>query len=232
MDFKRLKRTILPLAFVAFMLFLTYWCNQWYAEAHGIVGVDYSFVFLSFNEAVPFLAWTIWPYVIAYPFWILTFVYLGYRNKANMYKILIFIIVTFTVCGLTYFFFQSDVQAWRETSGLFGRDDLNFSESLMMLIYNAAGPRNANPSMHCLMSWLCILGARLDKTMPKPAKITIWIIGIAICLSTQTLKQHYIIDLITGVALAEAAYWIFRNSRRAGQLEHFFTGINQKLHLE
>jgi len=232
MDMKRLTRAALPFAVLAALLFLTYWGNQWYAETFGNPGVDYSYIFLGFNEQVPFLAWTVWPYVIAYPFWIIAFFYIGYRDKTNMYRILLIVLVTFTICGVWYFFFQSDVQAWRETSGLFVRDDLNLSESLTMWIYAAAGPRNANPSMHCLMSWLAILGARMDRKMPKAAKIAIWVIAIAICVSTQTLKQHYVIDLITGIALPEAAYWLLRNARAVGRLEYHFTKANLLLRLE
>jgi membrane-associated phospholipid phosphatase len=232
MDYRRITRTLVPFLIVALSLFLTYWVNQWYAETYGNPGVDYSYVFQGFNDAVPFLSWTVWPYVIAYPFWILSFLYIGYRDKTNMYRILLLILITFTVCGLWYFFFQSDVQAWRETSGLFGRTDLNLSERLTLWIYAAAGPRNALPSMHCLMCWLTVLGARMDKKMPKAAKIAIWTLAIAICVSTQTLKQHYIIDLIVGIALPEAAYWLFRNAKAVLALERFFTGVNVRLRLE
>jgi membrane-associated phospholipid phosphatase len=234
MEFKRFTRAALPFAVLTFLLFVTYWGNQWYAETYGNPGVDYSYIFIGFNEAVPFWAWTIWPYVIAYPFWIFSFFYIGFRDKTNMYKILLIVIVTFTICGLWYFFFQSDVQAWRETSGLFARDfdSLNLAEKMTMWIYAAAGPRNANPSMHCLMSWLCILGARLDKKMPKAAKIAIWVIAVAICVSTQTLKQHYVIDLITGIALPEAAFWLLRGSKVVAKLESWFTHVNKKLQLE
>lgn len=234
MDWKKITRVILPFAMLMFMQVMSYWGNQWYAETFGNPGKDLSVIFLSFNESVPFLPWTIWPYIIAYPFWVLGFIYIGYRDKTNMYKILLIVIVTFTICGFWYLFFQTDVQAWRETSGLFARDPATFttSESITFWIYSSAGPRNANPSMHCLMSWLCVLGARLDKKMPKGIRIMAWIFAIAVCISTQTLKQHYIIDMITGVALAEAAYWVLKDSKAVNWLEVRFTKLNQKLHLE
>lgn len=232
MNTKRITYQIIPFLVVLAMLIITYWFNQWYFEANDLLGTDYSFIFLKFNQAVPFLSWTIYPYILAYPFWALSFFYIGYRSKKNMYTILALVLITFTIAGLTYFFFQTDVQAWRETSGLFERSDLNFTESIVFWIYNSAGARNANPSMHCMMSWLAILGARMDKTMPKPAKILIWFLGVAICISTQTLKQHYIIDLITGLALVEGFYWIVRGSKFVSSLQNFFTKINQKLKIE
>jgi len=232
MSAKKLLPTFLPFAFVVFMLILTYWGNQWYSEANGIVGEDYSTIFYHFNQWVPFLDWTVYPYIIAYPFWGLSFFYIGYRNRHNMYVIVSLVAITFTIAGLSYFFFQSDVQAWRETSGLFERTDLNFTESIVFWIYNAAGPRNANPSMHVIMSWLAILGARMDKKMPLFSKIIIWVLGVAICISTQTLKQHYIIDLVTGLILVEGFYWIIRKSKMVSWVENLFTRWNKKLKLE
>lgn len=239
MDKRRFTYAILPFILVALLLFITYFGNQWYAEAMDVIGVDYSYVFLEFNQSVPFWDWTIYPYIIAYPFWTYAFFAIAYYSKENMYKMLAVIVVTFIVCGLWYFFFQSDVEAWRLTSGLFidnnyltPRTDLNFTESIVMLIYRSAGPRNALPSMHTLMSWIAILGARLDKKMPLVHKIIIWVLSLAIIISTQTLKQHYVIDLIVAIALAEGAFWIFRNSRFAKWLEVKFSRLNKKYNLD
>ena len=82
------------------------------------------------------------------------------------------------------------------------------------------------------MSWLAILGARMDKKMPKAAKATIWVLALAIIVSTQTLKQHYLIDLIAGVALPEAAFWILRGTKAVGVVERLFTRANVRLRLE
>ncbi len=239
MNYKRLTYTIFPLLLTILLLMVTYFGPQFYSEVNGIVGVDYSYIFLKFNEAVPFWSWTIYPYVIAYPFWAYALIITGYYNKQSLYKMLGMIIVTFIICGAWYILFQSDVEAWRVTSGLFlnndyltPRTDLNFSESLTMWIYMSAGPRNALPSMHVLISWLAILGVRLSKNMHIGHKITIWILSIAIIISTQTLKQHYIIDLIVGIALAEAAYWLLRNSKFVKWLEKIFTNLNQKLNID
>lgn len=232
MTTSRLKYLIIPFAVVAFMQLLSYWGNQWYAEANNIIGADYSIIFLRFNQWVPFIPASVYVYVIAFPFWIGSFFYIGIRSKKIMYTLLTLILITFTIAGLTYLFFQTDVQGWRETSGLFTQTDLNFTEKFVMWIYGSAGARNANPSMHCIMSWLAIIGARMDKKMPAFPKILIWVLGVSICLSTQTLKQHYIIDLITGVALVEGFYWIVKGSKLVDKIQGFFTRINVKLKLE
>jgi len=58
--------------------------------------------------------------------------------------------------------------------------------------------------------------------------------SLSIIIATQTLKQHYIIDLIVGIALTEVTYWILKDSKLVKWLETFFLRINQqtKLNLE
>jgi len=239
MNKRRLTYAIFPFLLVCILLAITYFGNQWYAELNGTVGIDYSYIFLKFNEAVPFWDWTIYPYIIAYPFWAYAFFAIAYYNKENTYKLLAMIGVTFLICGIWYFFWQSDVEDWRLTSGLFlnndyltPRTDLNFTENIVMWIYQAAAPRNALPSMHTLMCWLAIFGVRMNKNMHISHKIVIWTLSLAIIISTQTLKQHYIIDLIVAIVLAEAAYWTLKNSRFAKWLEKIFTRLNLRLNLD
>ncbi len=239
MNFKRITFAIFPFFLVFILLVVTYFGNQLYADLNGSVGIDYSYIFLKFNEAVPFWDWTVYPYILAYPFWTYAFFAIAYYHKENIYKLLAMIIVTFLVCGIWYFFWQSDVEAWRLTSGLFlnndyltPRTDLNFTESIVMWIYQAAGPRNALPSMHTLMSWMAIIGLRMNKNVHLGHKIIIWVLALSIIISTQTLKQHYIIDLIAAIGLAEAAYWSLRNSKFAKWLEKVFTKLNHKLKLD
>ncbi len=213
------------------MLIITYFGNQWYWENLGKAGIDYSHIFWDFNKAVPFWDWTIYPYILAYVFWGATFFYVSFRSRKNMNILLTVLIVNFIICGLWYFFFQSDVQAWRETSGLFTLTNPDFTQRLVLWVYNHAGPRNALPSMHVLMSWVCILGIRLDRGMPRYSKVIIYFMASAIIISTQTLKQHYIIDLIVAIALAEGTYWIFRKNKFTDLVGKFFFNINEKFHL-
>lgn len=239
MNWKRVTRVILPFIFILVLLFITYFGNQFLAEATGNIGEDYSFIFLKFNQMVPFLSWSIYPYILAYPAWGLGMFIIGYYSQKNLYNILAVAVVTFLICGIWWLLFQSDVESWRVTSGLFldgnyltPRTDLNFTESIVMKIYMSAGPRNALPSMHTLISWICIIGIRMDKKIPKIHIIWVWVLNIAIIISTQTTKQHYIIDLIASVAIAEAAYWLLRNSKFALWLETIFTSWNKKLNID
>jgi hypothetical protein len=231
---QRIAYVVFPFLSMVLALFICYWLNQKYAEANGIVGVDYSFVFRSFNDAVPFWSWTVYPYVMAFVFWPFAFFYIGYRSKEGLYKILLVGLVTFAIFGIWYFFFQSDVQAWRETSGLFDptRTDFTFTERFMKLIYDSAGPRNALPSTHCLMCWIAICGVRMDKKMPIPAKIGIWTMSLIIMFATQTTKQHYIIDLIVAVVICEIVFQIVQHTNSWMKLRDAYSKLNRRLGMD
>jgi len=236
MNRKRITYAIFPFIFIALLQLITYFGNQFYSELNGIIGVDYSWIFEKFNNWVPFLDWTIYPYIIAYPVWIGTIFLVSYYSKKNLYNVLGLATITFLICGIWYFFWQTDVEAWRVTSGLFlnnnyltPRTDLNFTESIVMWIYQSAGPRNALPSMHTLISWICIIGVRADKKIPFWPRVISYVINVAIVISTQTTKQHYIIDLIVSIALAEGFYLIIKDSKFAKWLNKVFSSLNNKL---
>ena len=239
MNWKRIRYVIIPLLFMLLLLFITYFGNQLYADIFGNPGVDYSYIFLKFNQIVPFLDWSIYPYVLAYPVWFIGVFVIGYYSKKNLYNIMAVVTVTFIICGVWWLLFQSDVESWRVTSGLFldgnyltPRTDLNFTESIVMWIYMSAGPRNALPSMHTLISWICIIGVRMDKRIPKGLVIFTWIMNLAIIIATQTTKQHYIIDALVALTLAELTYWLVRDSKLAKWLEKLFNRLTSKCKLE
>ena len=239
MNRRRITYAIIPFLILLLWQFITYFGNQIYAEMAGSIGTDYSYIFRDFNDLVPFLDWSIYPYIIAYPVWALSIFLIAYYSKKNMYNIVGLALITFFICGLWWFFFQSDVEVWRVTSGLFlngnyltPRTDLNFTESIVMWIYKSAGPRNALPSMHTLISWLCIIGVRRDKSIPKGLVIFSWIMNLAIIISTQTTKQHYIIDAIAAVIIAEVTYWIIRDSKFTKWLNRTISKWNKHFNLD
>lgn len=239
MSKNKINYAIIPFSIVFTLVIIAYFGNQWFASTFGNPGVDYSYVFYQFNNFVPFVDWTIYPYILAYPFWIFSFFYVAYHSKSALYNATAMLIVSLIICGLWYFFFQSDVESWRLTSGLFQNDnyltprtDLDFTQKLVLLIYRSAGPRNAIPSMHTLMSWLSIISLRMIKKTPLLPKVFIWVLGISIIIATQTLKQHYIIDVIIGLGLAEGTFWLFKDSRFSLWLSSYFSKINQKYDLD
>lgn len=75
-------------------------------------------------------------------------------------------------------------------------------------------PANCCPSLH--VSGVLLTGFLfIDEQRKWLAPFMIW--GVAIAISTLTTKQHYLIDVLAGFAMAALFYWIFhRRFRYAG----------------
>ena len=83
---------------------------------------------------------------------------------------------------------------------------------LVHLIYVSDPPVNLFPSIHCLTSLFCFIAVRKNNAVPKAYKVITFIIAVLVFISTLTTKQHVIVDVVGGVALAEFSYWFVRIS--------------------
>jgi len=81
-------------------------------------------------------------------------------------------------------------------------------DDLVRFVYWFDSPTNLFPSIHCLMNWMCYLGVRDAPNAPRGAKTGLLIFAFAVFLSTLTMKQHFIVDVFAGVAVAELCYRI------------------------
>jgi len=77
---------------------------------------------------------------------------------------------------------------------------------LLCITYEGDGPTNLFPSLHCFSGWLCYIGVRNNKNIPKWYQIVSCILALVVCASTLTVKQHVIVDVPSGILLAELCY--------------------------
>ena len=75
-------------------------------------------------------------------------------------------------------------------------------------------PSNLFPSIHCYVSWLSWRGVSKSENIPKWYQHFSLIFAILIIISTQVLKQHYLVDAIAGVALVELAWRFYSKGNR------------------
>ncbi len=82
-----------------------------------------------------------------------------------------------------------------------------FTKWLTRFIYGADAPNNLFPSIHCLESWVVYRSAKyLKKKPPFWYKPVMFVMSVAVFLSTVLLKQHVVADIPAGVAAAEVGY--------------------------
>jgi membrane-associated phospholipid phosphatase len=72
------------------------------------------------------------------------------------------------------------------------------------------------------------VGVRRDPSMKKFDKFILTLLAIMIIIATQTLKQHYIIDVIAGLIITEGFFWIILKSKLHIKVGKIFTKLNYK----
>ena len=164
------------------------------------------------DEYIPVLSWTVFIYWgIAVPFWIINHCLCAYHDKYDSRRFIISHYIGHAVCFLVFVLFPTTMQRPEiVVSTVFDR--------LLVLAYQNDSPDNLLPSIHCFSSWLCWLGTRQNPKIPVCYQFISLLIAIAICLSTLTVKQHVIVDVVAGIMLAELSYYI---AGRCGRIRLF-----------
>ena len=100
----------------------------------------------------------------------------------------------------------------RVAEGLYAvPENPTFFDKLRLFWYSLDGSAmayNLLPSFHCINSTLCYLGVAGRKEIPVWFRAYSLVITVVIYASTVYVKQHYFLDIVTGVALAAAAYFL------------------------
>lgn len=160
---------------------------------------------LDIDRNVPLVTEWIFVYLgYCYVFWLFSYCYVAKVHRDNPDQVFRFVtadVMSRLIC-LLFFIFLPTTNVRPEITGTSVSDDLT------RFLYTIDKPTNLFPSIHCLVSWLCFIGIRRVKSVPLWVKIISVVSAIAIMISTQFLKQHYIVDVASGVALAELCYWI------------------------
>lgn len=85
-------------------------------------------------------------------------------------------------------------------------------DRLTALVYLVDEPNNLLPSVHCLMSWLCIRGAFRFKTVPNWYKPVTVIFSVLVFFSLIMVRQHVWIDVPTAILAAEIGIFLARKT--------------------
>ena len=193
---KKLTKTdILLLIGAPVMNFLVYFCGRMIAQ--GMVHYDLT---TSLDEMIPLVTWTVLIYwIFAYPLWIANYCLGVYYKKSSRYRFILSHYLGEIVCFLVFILFPT-IMMRPEITGT------SFFDRLLALTYQFDSPDNLIPSIHCFVSWLCWIAVRKNPHIPRWYQILSFVTAAAICISTLTVKQHVIADVVAGILLAELSY--------------------------
>ncbi len=168
------------------------------------------------DDLIPFNEWFIFPYCSW--FFLLAGVtgLLWWFDTRSYDKLCLMMFSGMTFCLILYMILPNGVDL-RPTAEQVGRD--NFAMDIMQLIWKADASNNVCPSIHCQSSGCMALAFAKSKLAQGHPWLKVLAFGWAglICVSTVFTKQHSVIDVACGLALAAAWYWPLYGRRKARQ---------------
>ena len=203
-SFPRLTRTAAIQLIVALL-----WHELVYLGARWITGdwVHYDLT-TALDRKIPLVPWTIVIYFGCYLFWAVNYYLCAAQEAQERNRFFLADLLAKGICFVIFLVFPTtNVRPEIVGNGIF--------DHLMRFLYSVDAADNLFPSMHCLTSWLCWIGVRKRKDISRLYRRVSLEIAILVCISTLTTYQHVVADVIAGVLIAEASYWIAgRNGMR------------------
>jgi len=196
---------------------IIYWGIQFFMKN----AFHYDFT-SSFDRNVPFMKEWVVIYLVCYIFWLGNYIVITHEGKERWFRFVTADIVAKLICGV-FFIFLPTTNIRPEVLGT------DIFSDLMRFVYNSDPPINLFPSMHCLISWFCYLGLRNSKTVSTPYKWFSFIFAVLVFASTQFTKQHYWIDILGGLVIAEIGFYYANHSNLYQHFQKFFERLNQLL---
>jgi membrane-associated phospholipid phosphatase len=165
------------------------------------------------DRAIPLLPWTTWFYE---PFYLGVFVIgtVAFSSRRIYNRALCCVLVNMLVAALGHFFIRAEYP--RPVLHLPYPD---LSTAFLAFVYKIDPPGNVFPSLHVAHAFALSFLLRLDR--PRLGAVTLTM-STLLALSTLTTKQHFVADVIAGLAMALALRaWslsLFRRERAAPAL--------------
>ena len=162
------------------------------------------------DRAVPVLPVFVWFYILAFPFWAVGYVLAARRGKDMFYRFVATDLTIHFICFICFILIPT-TNIRPEIAGN------TISERILLLVYSLDGgnsPSNLFPSIHCYVSWLCWKGVAGSEKISKWYQRFSLIFAVLVIISTQVLKQHYIVDAVAALILVELFWRFYQKEQR------------------
>ncbi len=209
--------SIVPLISVFTFNSLVYWGTMKVTEGWH----HYDFT-LSFDRVVPFVPEWVYIYLVCYLFWAINYIMSAWFGKERFYQFVTADLLSRVICCI-FFLAVPTTNIRPEIAGE------GMTMEVMCWLYEADQPSNLFPSIHCLVSWFSYIAIRGRKEIPKWYRAFSCMFALAVVASTQYTKQHYIVDAVGGVLLAELCWWFAVHTSACQWIKKFFENINDKI---
>ncbi|MCI6693951.1 MULTISPECIES: phosphatase PAP2 family protein [unclassified Clostridium] len=165
--------------------------NYVIAAAIAKSGKDIS---LTLDKEIPYVSAFIFPYIYWYVFMVLGLIFILSKDRKKYLRTLMVIYISMCICYLFYYFYPVEMSRPVISNN-------TIANKIVNLIYEADRPFNCFPSIHVLNTYIIMRFTKLKDN--KSWFIYTIITGTLIILSTLFIKQHYILDGVAAIIIAE-----------------------------
>lgn len=173
----------------------------YFTSNHFLLFTPHYLTLTIVDKAIPFIPATIWIYLTEY--FLFISVYLLCKNLANLNKYL-YSFMAMQIVSVTIFVFWPT--AYPRADFPLPADSHNLTVQLFNCFRLLDHPTSCLPSLHVSS---CYLSAFIFLEEQKEKFWFFFLWATTIGISTLTTKQHYIIDVLTGLVMAYLFYWLF-----------------------
>lgn len=190
-------------------------CAVLYAAPSRLaVGRATLFGLTDWESGIPYVPLTVWIYLAQFP--LLVAAYLGCDSLIRCTRFLYAVVVVQALAAAVFVIMPLRYPRELHVASI-GTDPL--TRALADWVRGIDPPVNCFPSLHVTSCLLAMLLVGVERT---PRAFAYGTIAVASMASTLTFKQHYAIDLLAGVLLAAAGWWVAGRLLAAGP-----TGISK-----
>lgn len=209
--------TVIPLLGCFGFNCLIYWGTM--AINRGRIHYDLT---TALDRMVPLVPWTIIIYLGCYLFWVVNYIMIGHQEKEAFYRFVTADLLSRVVCGIFFLLLPTtNVRPELPVDSVF--------TPAMRWLWSMDEASNLFPSIHCLVSWLCYVGIRGRKEIPGWYRAFSCLFAAAVFISTQTTKQHYVVDIIGAVVIAEGCFYVAHHTGIYRMVMKGYGIVNRKL---
>ena len=161
------------------------------------------------DNCIPIVPVFIVPYVWSYAHWAITPMVVSKCDKKYFIDFIVNYIFVCIVGSIVLIFAPTYMD--RVAEGLTDTSRTGFFAALMRFWYTLDGGNmayNLLPSFHCINTTVCFLGVVKRKEISTAFKIYSAITAVLIYLSTVFVKQHFVLDVVSGIAIAVVFYYV------------------------
>lgn len=156
---------------------------------------------LPLDDMIPLCPAFIVIYILSYLQWAIGFIIIARESREICYRIIGGEIIAKCLCIILFLAFPTALVRPEITGdGLFS--------FLTRLIYALDEPNTLFPSIHCLESWICLRGAMAVKKTPRWYLWVSLVFTLLVFASTVFTKQHVLLDIPAGIAVAEIGLFL------------------------